>query len=319
MTTRPDVSVVMSVHNDANYLTDCIESVLSQTGVSFEFIAVDDGSTDRSGSILDAYASKDKRLRVIHQTNQGLTRALITGCSIANGEYLARQDSDDISFQGRLAKLAGHLASHDAAVLVASGAVMMGPNGELLVDGLPSPAVSGDLTFCHGSLMFRKSAYDSVGGYRRQFAAAQDVDLQLRLAELGKLDLVRDVLYAYRIREGSISSRSPVQKQLSRLAEAARDARRNGRDERPVLEEASRLGSAARQQPRSEPGTGNYFIGRCLYSRRDRRAMTYLWAACQTNPLSMRNWLALAEASMLTRSSVARDVTLRGIIPRQSA
>src|SRR5882672_1865903 len=120
MSDNPDISVVMSVYNDAAYLSDSIESVLRQDGVSFEFIVIDDGSTDQSGSILNKYAANDPRLRVVHQKNQGLTASLIVGCSMARGRYIARQDSDDISFSGRLLRLSKELDSRKQTAVVAS-------------------------------------------------------------------------------------------------------------------------------------------------------------------------------------------------------
>ena len=93
----PDVSVVMSVYNGADRLRETVESVLSQQGVSLEFIIIDDGSTDRSDVILANYARHDPRVHILYQPNQGLTRALIRGCEAAKGKYIARQDAGDIS------------------------------------------------------------------------------------------------------------------------------------------------------------------------------------------------------------------------------
>src|SRR5262249_34243457 len=108
----PMVSVVLSVHNDEPFLAECLESVLAQTGISFEVIAIDDGSSDGSAALLDAYAARDARLRVVHQPQAGLTRALIRGCTMACGRFVARQDADDIAFPGRLARLAAELDAH---------------------------------------------------------------------------------------------------------------------------------------------------------------------------------------------------------------
>ena len=102
MSAPPQVSVVMSVYNGANHLSETLDSVLSQEDCDFEFIVVNDGSTDGTTRVLDDYAKRDKRLRVIHQENTGLTRALIRGCSEACGKFIARQDSGDISLPGRL-------------------------------------------------------------------------------------------------------------------------------------------------------------------------------------------------------------------------
>jgi glycosyltransferase involved in cell wall biosynthesis len=321
MNDSPDVSVVMSVYNDAAYLRDSIESILRQEGVSFEFIVIDDGSTDGSGAMLDEYAAKDSRLRVVHQENQGLTRALITGCSMVRGRYIARQDSDDISLPGRLRRLAIELDSYERASVVASSSMMMGPRGEYLFNKYSEAdrlVPEGD-TFCHGSLMFRRDSYERIGGYRSEFRAAQDVDLQLRLAEVGQTPFIPEVLYAYRVNEDSISARSPIQRELSKLATKAQDARRGGQGETQILAEAARLSTSEVRRERSEPGTGNYFIGRCLYAQRDRRALAYLWASCKARPFSLRCWLALAQAALLTRSTRGHDVTLTGIVPCRSS
>ena len=93
---KPSVSVIMSVYNGANHLVKSVESILVQEGVDFEFIIVNDGSTDESGEILEAFARRDNRIRVIEQENTGLTKALIRGCKEARGKYIARQDVDDV-------------------------------------------------------------------------------------------------------------------------------------------------------------------------------------------------------------------------------
>src|SRR5690242_17856980 len=133
MSEKGDISVVMSAYNHAHFLREAVESVLAQEGVSFEFIVINDGSTDDSGRILEEYAARDPRMRVVHQVNQGLTRSLITGCAQAHGRYIARQDSDDISFPGRLHRLARELDACPQVVMVSSHAVTMGPKGEVLV------------------------------------------------------------------------------------------------------------------------------------------------------------------------------------------
>jgi len=320
MSDYPDVSVVMSVYNDARYLRDSIESILRQEGVTLEFIVIDDGSTDGSAAILDEFATKDSRLKVVHQQNRGLTLSLISGCAMARGRYIARQDSDDISFSNRLRKLASALDENQDAVLAASSSGMIGPNGEFLLnkyaDAAP-PDTQND-TFCHGSLMFRREAYERIGGYRPEFRAAQDVDLQFRLAEVGRVHFVPDLLYVYRIDESSISASSPVQRQLARFAEQARDSRRLGMSESQILADAEAAVNKRSPSVRSEPGTGNYFIGRCLYAQRDRRALSYLWGCCKSNPGSLRYWGAFAQAVLLTKSTRGYDVTLDGIVPNKS-
>src|SRR5947208_3071693 len=98
------VSVVTAVYNGGRYLRPALASILEQDGVALELVVVDDGSTDDTAAILDELARRDERVRVLRQPNQGLTDALVRGCSEARGEFIARQDADDVSLPGRLAK-----------------------------------------------------------------------------------------------------------------------------------------------------------------------------------------------------------------------
>ena len=95
----PDISVVMSVYNNQASLHTTIESVLSQQGVSFEFIIVNDGSNDGSLAIIESYVERDTRVRLISHNNIGLTKSLVVGCKQAKGRFIARQDCGDISLQ----------------------------------------------------------------------------------------------------------------------------------------------------------------------------------------------------------------------------
>ena len=91
----PYFSIIIPVFNVAPYLRECLDSVLSQTFTDWEAICVDDGSTDGSGAILDEYAAKDKRFRVVHKENEGVSVARNVGLDLANGEYILFLDSDD--------------------------------------------------------------------------------------------------------------------------------------------------------------------------------------------------------------------------------
>jgi glycosyltransferase involved in cell wall biosynthesis len=100
----PDVSVVMGVYNGAQYLREAIESILNQTFINFEFIIIDDGSSDEFSTIVWEYIKRDSRIVLITQDNIGLTKSLIRGIDNARGVFVARQDADDISLPGRLGK-----------------------------------------------------------------------------------------------------------------------------------------------------------------------------------------------------------------------
>ena len=95
MTERPLISVIVPIYGVEKYLEQCLDSILNQTYRQLEIILIDDGSTDRCGEICDRYASRDSRIKVIHQTNQGLSAARNVGMDMATGEYISFIDSDD--------------------------------------------------------------------------------------------------------------------------------------------------------------------------------------------------------------------------------
>src|SRR5271169_6467777 len=180
MNTYPEVSVVMSVYNGASHLTATMDSILSQEGVEFEFIVVNDGSSDKTGEILNHYAQRDSRVRIIHQDNTGLTRALIRGSDAARGEFIARQDAGDISLPGRLKNQVAALRDWEDCAFVSCWTDVVGPKGECLyasrwtslasspINILSPQAKSGvaDGPTHHSSVMFRARQYILCGGYR---------------------------------------------------------------------------------------------------------------------------------------------------------
>ena len=308
---RPTVSVVMSVFNDERYLAEAVHSVLSQEGVSIEFVIVDDGSTDRSPEMLADFASQDVRVRVMTQANQGLTRALIRGCEEARGRYIARQDADDVSLPGRLERLAKRLDENPDVVFVSSWAQRIGPAGEVFGE-IRRPAEPAEATRQllderrgppgHGSVMFRADAYRRVGGYRPEFYYGQDGDLWLRLGQDGLIAYEQAMLYSYRYTPDGIStSRRPLQRQFGEIARRCLAARREGRPEAGLLARAAALreqamaASSRERVSRRRVAAAHYQIGAGLRERRDPRAAGYFWRAVKAHPLHWRAWLRLAE------------------------
>src|SRR4030042_1971241 len=102
----------MSVYNGEKYLKEAVESILNQTFRDFEFIIINDGSTDGTGAILASYQQKDARIRIYNQENQGLIASLNRGCQLARGEYIARMDADDISLPQRLQRQLDYMEAH---------------------------------------------------------------------------------------------------------------------------------------------------------------------------------------------------------------
>ena len=299
----PEVSVVMSVYNGAAALPSTLQSVLDQQGCDLEFIVVNDGSTDDSGRILDEWAARDARLRVIHQANTGLTRALMRGCAEARGDFIARQDCGDVSLPGRLARQVELLKAEPNVVMVACGASFIGPAGEILntvifegenlhaglallhVDRVRGPPH-------HGGTMFSRTAYQEVGGYRAPFVVAQDIDLWLRLAERGRCVGSGDVGYLASLEAGSISGRRrPEQYQLGTLAIECAKLRRAGLSDQLVLDRHAERPTAKRR--RGPPTAGElarfyYFVGSCLRHTDPAAARGYFQMALRHKPVFWR-------------------------------
>ncbi len=311
----PLVSVVVSVYNGERYLRVSLESVLAQEGVDLEVLVVDDGSSDATPKIAAEYEKRDARVRCIRQDNTGLTRALARGCAEARGTYIARQDDDDVSAPGRLVKLASTLDASPGVAVVASWVDVIGPGGEFLhTIEYPEGAVAGTEAVLvhgrnpvHGATMFRKADYESVGGYRPEFYFAQDADLWLRLAGRGEFLFVPEVLYRFRVQDGSISTHHrEAQRRLHALAQSCRDAREAGAPEDALLAEAAGIRPVQREAARSGKGSSSYFIGRTLYRNGDARALPYLKAFVRQQPLSAKGWVSLALAAVLLRGSETR-------------
>jgi glycosyltransferase involved in cell wall biosynthesis len=306
MSDSPDVSVVMSVYNGALNLRKTIDSVLSQQGVRFEFVIVNDGSTDESPKILEDYAKRDARVQVIHQENQGLTLALIRGCAAAKGNYIARQDVGDISLPGRLVKQMECVNERPDASLVSCGTRFVGPADEFLYEVVRSPSDASerlralDLTkiegpSSHPSTIFPRALYHQVGGYRSDFYFAQDLDLWIRLTEEGEHVVLPEVLYQAGVLVQSISGlyRDEQVETAKLILESARLRRRGVSDSR-VLERAGAIGpSVSRKTNRLQRAKALYFIGSCLRKRSDPVATHYFQEALRLNPLHVKSAVRL--------------------------
>lgn len=219
----PRVSILMAVYNGAGHLPAAIESILSQTFSDFEFLIVDDGSTDGTPAILAEYTARDSRIVVTtNARNLGLTRSLNVGLAQCRGEFVARQDADDLSDPGRLAAQVAHLDAHPRLLLLGTryrafrneddpGRVYPIPVGEREV----AAALVQDNAFGHGTVMFRRAPelrYDET------FAVAQDYDLFARLALNGPVDNLEQVLYHWRVHPGAVSARRREEQRAVRLA-----------------------------------------------------------------------------------------------------
>ncbi|MEA3489033.1 MAG: glycosyltransferase [Candidatus Omnitrophota bacterium] len=302
------LSVVMGVYNGENAIADTIDSILSQTFTDFEFIIINDGSTDATSGILERYAAKDRRIRVIGQGNTGLTRALIRGCRKAKGTFIARQDVGDISMPVRFEKQICLLESDDRLVFSSCWAKMLGPGEEILDEikraGDPEKATK-ELLYakqgppCHGTVIFSKEAYGKAGGYREQFYYGQDSDLWLRMARTGLIGYVQEFLYEFKFTHRDISFlRRDLQKKFGEIGQACHKARMAGKSENFYLTKALETKKRIIEKPeegRQKLYKMNYFIGSCLLKRKDQRALGYLKKALRENPFYWRTWMRLIQ------------------------
>ncbi|MBQ6616503.1 MAG: glycosyltransferase [Thermoguttaceae bacterium] len=208
------ISVVMSVYNGERYLSLAIESVLKQTFKDFEFIIVDDGSTDRSLEIIRKYEKKDSRIRVLVQENQGLAAALNNGIAMARGKYIARMDDDDISLPNRLQLQYEFMESHPEIVASSCNVIVInkwGDEYDLWKREVDSSVIDsnhvnlGYTSLCHPSAIIKKSAFDAVGGYSSDIRYAQDLDLWLKMGEYGALTNLPEALILYRFHNNAAS------------------------------------------------------------------------------------------------------------------
>jgi len=301
MNALPQVSVVMSVYNGADRLVDTLNSILNQEGVDVEFIVINDGSTDETPSILRRYAKKDNRLRIIDQTNRGLTRSLIRGCNEARGEFIARQDAGDISLPGRLQKEIDFLVSHPDVVLVSCGTRFVDPRGECVHEVMQSEDEAreglGRHTLAeirgpssHGATMFRRRAYEKAGGYRSQFHVAQDLDLWTRLMEHGEISALQEILFVAELSPDSISStKRALQISTAVLILECARRRNNGGDETSLLKKVETLGiHRARNNKCFKRAGFFYFLGSCTASENKYRAHVYFRESLKNNPLHIK-------------------------------
>lgn len=212
MSREPLVTVLMAVHNDAAFLPTAVQSILGQTFRDFEFLIIDDASTDGSADYLRSL--DDPRVRVVtNPTNLGLTRSLNIGLGIARGQCIARMDGDDMSEPNRLDLQVAFLNANPHVGLLGTSRTLIDANGHTIAG---APAATGRAAvlwkmllgnaFAHPSVMIRRDVIERHGlRYDESFQTAQDYELWVRMLAHTHGDNLADRLLRYRIRESGIS------------------------------------------------------------------------------------------------------------------
>jgi glycosyltransferase involved in cell wall biosynthesis len=203
----------MSVYNGRRYVAGAVQSVLNQSFGDFEFILIDDGSTDGSAAVMKRLADADDRIRLVHQSNQGLTASLNRGLRMARGTYIARMDDDDLTHPERFERQVRFLNAHPEVGIVGTRLQFIDAGGRVLGEwSVPSdPAdIAWRLLFntclCHPSIMVRRRLFDTLGGYAEWATTAQDYELFSRAVLETQLANLPDILHWKRRCESNITA-----------------------------------------------------------------------------------------------------------------
>ena len=252
---RPSVSVLLPVRNGFPFLVEALASLYAQSRKDWEWVLVDDGSTDGTQRWLQQLAREEDRIRLVASGGRGITAALQRGLTACRAPFIARMDADDLCHPHRLARQLDFLDRHPDVVAVGCWTLSIDADGDPIAtsrwktshEKILAQLLVGCGGLPHPGAVMRRDALESIGGYRQDLTYAQDKDLWLRLAEIGRLANLPDVLLYYREHPSSISQkdRARQQKDLIRVVKEARAAR--GLPELQTFRDE--------EQPQDEPAT----------------------------------------------------------------
>lgn len=217
----------MAAYNAELFISEAIESILEQTFSDFELIVIDDGSKDDTLVKMQQYADKDSRVRIFSQDNLGFVPTLNKALLLAQGDIIARMDADDISLPDRFEMQIKYLEEHEDIVCVSGNYEYMDEVGRKLTtiymplndDDIQSSCLDGAPALCHGCSMMWRWALDDAGRYIVGMEPAEDLDLWLRLGEVGKLANLEEVVLKVRLHPASIcGSNTDIQNEKIKIA-----------------------------------------------------------------------------------------------------
>lgn len=202
---KPLISVIMPARNAEQFIVEAVRSIQAQTYSHWEFLIMDDGSTDHTGEILDDLAARDSRIKVFHNKHgKGISAGLNTLLRAAQGEFIARMDADDISLPDRFEKQLAYLNEHPDVVACGGSAHMIDGKGKIFAEKLfpTDPDELYDMIMRmvpiqHPILMARALVMKKYR-YDETMRTAEDVDMFFKLMQDGKLGNVPSIVYKYR-------------------------------------------------------------------------------------------------------------------------
>ncbi|MGN6494929.1 MAG: glycosyltransferase family 2 protein [Agriterribacter sp.] len=237
---HPTVSVLICVYNDETNIGKAIDSILNQTFQHFEIIVVNDGSTDGTGAVLLNYKQKDKRIKVIDQPNQGTANAANNGIQYCSGKYIARLDSDDLSYSHRLHEEVSFFDAHPHVGLVGGGCHITDTAGRIIGSrniktSNPHKTLINRCIYQQSDVMFRKDVLDKLEGnlvYRGKFKGAEDYDLWLRISEVAVVAKINSILGVWKLNTGgyTLSRKEEQMEAIRELKKMAVARRKGGKD-----------------------------------------------------------------------------------------
>lgn len=298
------ISVILSVHNEEKYILDCLQKIYLQSYRNFECIVVDDFSSDGTANIIRDL--EFPRLKLIQNKRKlGLPASLNKAAAIAKGSYLARIDADEYSSRNRFIKQLTVLQNNKEIDVVATSYRLVDNNNKEVALFKKdhdykknfNDFINGDVGFCHGSVMIRKSTFERVGGYDERYQKAQDLDLWLRISLLfpckNSFYICSDVLYTRRV--------DPLRLQSRRKQKAfARAARKNAQLRKNNLGENTKLILKADKTQTCKFGVEKlevlelYMVGlSILMTGEKNRVLGYIYRGLKINFFEPRLWWLL--------------------------
>ncbi len=210
---NPKVTILMSVYNGEKFLKETLESILSQTFSNFEFIIIDDASTDKTASILKEYTKKDNRIRIIkNKKNIGLTRSLNKGIKSSQGKYIARIDAGDIALPVRIEKQIKFMKDNKEIGLLGTNYFEVNKKGKIIREiSLPTnnKNIKKELIkknpFAHPTVLIRKLVLNKTGLYDEKLKLSQDYELWFRISQVSNLANLPEPLTKVRKTKKSLS------------------------------------------------------------------------------------------------------------------